>query len=64
VPSITTILPSLKHTKGSELTSLLLREADDASVASLLLEVYFRLILVLPSFTSHYITVFQGGLSR
>jgi len=41
VPSIATKLPSLKHTKGAELTSLLLREADNESVASLLLEVQF-----------------------
>jgi len=39
VPSITSQLPTLKHSKGSELTALLLRAADNESVASLLLEV-------------------------
>jgi len=41
VPTIVAELPSLKHAKGVELTSLLLREADSESVASLLLEVRF-----------------------
>ena len=61
VPSISTILPLLKHTKGSELTSLLLREADSASVASLLLEVYFCLVLVLLSTYSISSRLVQRG---
>ena len=41
VPDIATKLPSLKQAKGEELTSRLLREADNNSVTSLLLEVCF-----------------------
>jgi len=39
VPSIVAQLPSLKRAKGVELTSLLLSEAANESLASLLIEV-------------------------
>ena len=55
VPSIVTKLPSLKYTKGAELTSLLLREADNESVASLLLEVQFDNLVM------HVYCNFEGG---
>jgi len=39
VPFVVTQVPSLKHAKGNELTSLLLQQAGNESLASLLLEV-------------------------
>ena len=39
VPSVVNILPSLRHARGLEMTSLLLSEAENEPLASRLLEV-------------------------